>query len=206
MSTTLCGFWVEEPSFRPRVNVRVFMWRRKRPMKVIHPIHVCFVWYKDICNTHKIFLKFLHLLLVALQTAVVHASALNRYLSNLQVHLLELETSIKFSVNNQTTSQYHFDTKQLNCLASLLSTGGSTEASIQAPGKSSHVRRCSFIKTSGAVELWQLRHVSVSHVSKPACTKGPRWFTLSNQHDMMGQFTCDTHPLLSAPAMAPSFQ
>lgn len=96
-------------------------------MKVIHAIHVCFVWYKDIFNTHKIFLKFLHLLLVALQTAVVHASALNRYLSNLQVHLLELETSIRFSVNNQTTSQYHFDTKQLNCLASLLSTGGSTE-------------------------------------------------------------------------------
>lgn len=153
-----------------------------------------FCLYKDVFNTHKIFLKFLHLLLVALQTAVVHGSALNRNLTNLQVHLLELETPIKFSVNKQTISHIILIQKQLNCLASLMSTRGSAEASIQAPGKSSHVRRCRFIKTSGAVELWQLRHVSVSHVSKPACTKGPRWFTLSNQHDMMGQFTCDTHP------------
>lgn len=85
------------------VRARVYV-KKKAANESIHTIHVCFVWYKDVFNTHKIFLNFLHLLLVAFQTAVVHASALNRYLSNLQVHLLELETSIKFSVNNQTTS------------------------------------------------------------------------------------------------------
>lgn len=85
------------------VCVRIYV-KKKEANESIHAIRVCFVWYRDVLNTHKIFLKFFHLLLVALQTAAVHASALNRDLSNLQVHLLELETSNKFSVNNQTTS------------------------------------------------------------------------------------------------------
>lgn len=96
-------------------------------MKVFTQYAYALLGIRTFFNTHKIFLKFLHLLLVALQTAAVHASALNRDLSNLQVHLLELETSVKFRVNNQTISHTILIQKQLNCLACLLSTGGRAE-------------------------------------------------------------------------------
>lgn len=48
-------------------------------------------------STYKVFLKFLHFLLVALQSAVVHGSALDGNLSGLQVHLLQLRPAIKQS-------------------------------------------------------------------------------------------------------------
>lgn len=51
--------------------------------------------------TYKVFLKLLHLLLVALQSAVVHGSALDGDLPHLQVHLLQLRTT--FNSANFTT-------------------------------------------------------------------------------------------------------
>ena len=45
-------------------------------------------------STYKVFLKLLHLLLVALQSAVVHGSALDGDLPHLQVHLLHLKAPV----------------------------------------------------------------------------------------------------------------
>lgn len=115
----------------PHVYVCLLTWRRTQPLKGFNDAFL--LLFKGVFNTHKIFLKFLHLLLVALQTAVVHGSALNRDLSNLQIHLLELETPIKFSVNKQTISHIILIQKQLNCLASLLSTGGSKRHRFRHP-------------------------------------------------------------------------
>lgn len=44
-------------------------------------------------STYKIFLELLHLLLVAFQSAVVHGATLDRDLTDLQVHLLQLKHS-----------------------------------------------------------------------------------------------------------------
>lgn len=45
-------------------------------------------------STHKIFLKLFSFLLVALQSAVVHGSALDGDLPHLQVHLLQLKPQL----------------------------------------------------------------------------------------------------------------
>lgn len=49
---------------------------------------------KKCLSTYKVFLKLLHLLLVALQSAVVHGSALDGDLPHLQVHLLQLKPAV----------------------------------------------------------------------------------------------------------------
>lgn len=46
-------------------------------------------------STHKVFLEFLYFLLVALQPAVVHGSALDGNFPHLQVHLLQLKPAMK---------------------------------------------------------------------------------------------------------------
>lgn len=45
-------------------------------------------------STYKVFLKLFYFLLVALQSAVVHGSALDGDLPHLQVHLLQLKPAI----------------------------------------------------------------------------------------------------------------
>lgn len=56
--------------------------------------------FEFIKGTYEVFLELLHLLLVALQSAVVHGAALDGDLSHLQVHLLKLEPTNNSSQQN----------------------------------------------------------------------------------------------------------
>ena len=59
-------------------------------------------------STHKVLLQLLHLLLVALQPAVEHGSALDRDLPHLQVHLFHLQTHTHAHMHTVVIRDYVF--------------------------------------------------------------------------------------------------
>lgn len=67
-----------------------------------YPVRISFLFF--IKGTYKVFLELFHLLLVALQSAVVHGSALDGDLPHLQVHLLKLEPIKKIIKKNFSRS------------------------------------------------------------------------------------------------------
>lgn len=104
--------------------------------------------------TYKVFLKLLHLLLVALQSAVVHGSALDGDLPHLQVHLLQLRTTFN-SANFTTISKWTKYTVTFFGKCDYISAATEKKLYFQHSNKSEYIcekKKCSTYKLS---QLWK---------------------------------------------------